>query len=129
MGDGADDALEACFDYEDAIERGEIEPEDGHPDLGAILNGGLGMGRHGEYPDSWDQTSFKKTTGAQPQQPAVTFPFGKHKGKTIAQVLESEPSYIIWLTNNVKLDGKLGEEVNRALHQAQQAEASKVFKK
>ena len=32
----------------------------------------------------------------------TVFTFGKHKGKTVKQVMEVDPSYLLWADNNVE---------------------------
>ena len=39
----------------------------------------------------------------------TTMPFGKHKGKTIKEVFDKDPSYYNWL-NGVDLKGAIGGE-------------------
>ncbi len=39
----------------------------------------------------------KKKTDSQP-----TFPFGKHKGKTLLAIMQEEPSYLCWFLETVE---------------------------
>ena len=43
-----------------------------------------------------------------------TFTFGKHKGKTLLEVLESDAQYIVWCIRNIEnftIDSQLKEEL------------------
>ena len=39
--------------------------------------------------------------------------FGKHKGKTVEQILEENPTYMVWVMNNTdkKLSKKLRDDI------------------
>lgn len=45
----------------------------------------------------------------------VIFPFGKHKGKSLGFIHDSDPSYINWLANNDKMPGLWSEAAARVL--------------
>ena len=47
-----------------------------------------------------------------PVNTVLTMPFGKHKGKLISKIPKD---YIVWLSENVKLNGKLKQEVKNRL--------------
>ena len=60
----------------------------------------------------------------------VVVPFGKHKGKPLAQVLVDEPTYLDWMNSNCNLSGALAvavpamcakyvNEIEKALEQRQ----------
>lgn len=45
----------------------------------------------------------------------VIFPFGKHKGKSLGFIHDSDPSYVNWLANNDKMPGLWSEAAKRIL--------------
>lgn len=45
----------------------------------------------------------------------VIFPFGKHKGKSLGFIFDSDPSYINWLANNNKMPGLWSDAAKRVL--------------
>lgn len=45
----------------------------------------------------------------------VIFPFGKHKGKSLGFIHDSDPSYVNWLANNDKMPGLWSDAAKRVL--------------
>jgi SWI/SNF-related matrix-associated actin-dependent regulator of chromatin subfamily A-like protein 1 len=45
----------------------------------------------------------------------VIFPFGKHKGKSLGFIHDSDPSYVNWLANNDKMPGLWSDAAKRIL--------------
>jgi len=47
----------------------------------------------------------------------ITIGFGKYKGKTPAEVAQTDPEYLTWLLNNAeRLDSETREEINNVLN-------------
>lgn len=47
----------------------------------------------------------------------ITIGFGKYKGKTPAEVAQTDPEYLTWLLNNAeRLDSEIREEINNVLN-------------
>lgn len=59
------------------------------------------------------------------------FTFGKFKGKTILEVLENKPSYIVWCIENVKnfrIDPVLSKELLEQYHNFFNIDNTRAFK-
>jgi len=46
----------------------------------------------------------------------IPMPFGKHHGKTINDVMEKDPSYLVWFTKNIRDMLFSEQQVCRAHH-------------
>lgn len=80
------------------------------------------MGRHGDYPDTWDETG--KGATKEPKEP--TMPFGKYKGHTLKSIAEKDLSYIKWLEENTELREPLATQVKEAHAHGVKKEAERI---
>lgn len=61
-----------------------------------------------KYQDAKDfcHSTYKQTNDPHPTLKIIelndTMPFGKYKGKTLQEVIDTDKSYIEWVVNNVK---------------------------
>ncbi len=61
-----------------------------------------------KYQDAKDfcHSTYRQTGDPHPTLKIIqlddTMPFGKHKGKTLREIIESDKSYVDWVVNNVK---------------------------